>query len=82
MPYERRKDLPSAVRVSLPAHAQDMYLAAYNGAWDSYADPDERKGPEERKGDASRQESAHEVAWAAVTRCYEKDDDGDWVRKE
>ncbi|CAN5627088.1 hypothetical protein BH23DEI1_BH23DEI1_20730 [soil metagenome] len=49
---------------------------------DSYADPDERKGPEERKGDASCQESAHEVAWAAVTRCYEKDDDGDWVRKE
>jgi cation transport regulator len=75
MPYERRSDLPEQVRGSLPAHAQDIYLAAYNSAWDQYADPDERRG------DASREETAHKVAWAAVKQEYEKDDSGDWVRK-
>jgi cation transport regulator len=76
MPYERRSALPEQVRGSLPAHAQDIYLAAYNSAWDQYADP------EERRGDASREETAHKVAWAAVKQAYEKDDSGDWVRKE
>jgi cation transport regulator len=75
MPYERRSDLPEQVRGSLPAHAQDIYLAAYNSAWDQYADPDERRG------DASREETAHKVAWVAVKQEYEKDDSGDWVRK-
>ena len=76
MPYERRSELPEPVRDNLPAHAQDIYLAAYNSAWDQYADPDERRG------DASREETAHKVAWAAVKQEYEKDDAGDWVRKE
>lgn len=76
MPYERRSDLPEQVRGNLPAHAQDIYIAAYNSAWDQYDDPDERRG------DASREETAHKVAWAAVKQEYEKDDSGDWVRKE
>jgi cation transport regulator len=76
MPYDRRSDLPDRVRSVLPAHAQDIYLAAYDSAWDQYEDP------EEREGDASREETAHKVAWAAVTQRYEKDDSGDWVEKD
>jgi cation transport regulator len=76
MPYERRSDLPDRVRGVLPAHAQDIYLAAYNSAWDQYEDP------EERDADVSREETAHKVAWAAVKQRYEKDDSGDWVEKD
>jgi cation transport regulator len=76
MPYERRNDLPDRVRGVLPAQAQDIYLAAYNSAWNQYQDP------EEREGDASREETAHKVAWAAVKQRYEKDESGDWVEKD
>lgn len=76
MPYDRRTDLPDSVRGALPAHAQDIYLAAYNSAWEQYDEP------EERRGDASREETAHKVAWSAVKKDYEKDDAGDWVKKE
>jgi cation transport regulator len=76
MPYDRRSDLPDQVRNVLPAHAQDIYLAAYNSAWEQYADP------EARRGDASREETAHKVAWAAVKQEYQKAETGDWVPKE
>jgi cation transport regulator len=76
MPYDKRSDLPDGVRSNLPAHAQDIYLAAYNSAWDEYAEPGARRG------DASREETAHKVAWAAVKQRYEKDDVGDWVTKD
>ena len=74
MPYERLSDLPASVKDNLPKHAQEIYQAAYNNAWDEYADPDERQG------DASREETAHRVAWAAVKKKYEKKDDK-WVSK-
>lgn len=76
MPYKRTSDLPDSVRDNLPAHAQDIYLAAFNSAWDQY------DTAEERRGDASREETAHRVAWAAVKQKYEKDDtSGDWKSK-
>ncbi len=76
MPYKQLGDLPDSVRDNVPRHAQEIYLEAFNSAWDQYADPDERRS------DASREETAHRVAWAAVKQKYEKGDDGRWHRKD
>jgi cation transport regulator len=75
MPYQTPADLPDSVKDNLPKHAQEIYLAAYNSAWDQYADPDRRRG------DDTREETAHKVAWAAVKEKYEKRDDK-WVAKQ
>lgn len=75
MPYEKLSDLPDAVKDNLPQHAQEIYRAAYNNAWDEYAEP------EDRRGDASREETAHRVAWSAVKASYEKQGER-WVKKE
>ncbi len=67
MPYDKVSDLPDSVRDNLPKHAQEIYQAAYNSAWDEYNHDEER---------------AHRVAWAAVKRDYEKDEKtGDWKAK-
>lgn len=75
MPYAKVSDLPDSVRDNLPKHAQEIYLAAYNSAWEQYDQP------KERRGDASREETAHRVAWAAVKKRFEKKGD-EWVEKE
>ena len=56
MPYATLDDLPPAVR-HLPVHAQEIFRAVFNNAWDEYG------GDEER---------AFRVAWAAVKRRYRK----------
>lgn len=76
MPYKKLSELPDSVQDNLPQHAQEIYLAAYNSAWDEYADPDERRD------DASREEVAHRVAWAAVKKKYEKQGDKWTLSKE
>lgn len=76
MPYDNLDDLPDGVKKSLPKHAQEIYLAAYNNAWDQYEDP------EARRGSASREEVAHRVAWAAVKKEYKKDSKtGKWQHR-
>ena len=75
MPYDTIKGLPDSVRDNLPKHAQEIYKEAFNSAWDEYDDPSKRRG------DASREETARRVAWSAVKDEYEKNDDGDWVKK-
>lgn len=68
MPYTDIADLPASVRSHLPEHAQEIYLAAFNNAWQEYAErPD-------------REVVAHKVAWAAVKHVYVKIGD-EWVRK-
>ncbi|HZC07860.1 MAG TPA: ChaB family protein [Ktedonobacterales bacterium] len=68
--------MPESVRNALPKHAQDIYRAAFNSAWDEYAKPDQRRG------DESREETAHKVAWAAVKHEYDKDEStGTWKAK-
>ncbi len=77
MPYRNLKDLPEGVRKNLPEHAQEIYLEAFNNAWEEYAKP------EDRKGEASREETAHRVAWSAVKQIYQKDEEsGEWKKKE
>jgi cation transport regulator len=68
MPYNTNKDLPDSVRDHLPLHAQEIYRAAFNSAWDEYDHDEER---------------AHRVAWAAVKHEYEKDEKtGQWKAKK
>jgi len=78
MPYQSRDELPEAVQTALQAvpHAQDIYQAAYNSAYEQYSDPDERRG------EADREEVAHRVAWSAVKEQYAKGSDGLWHPKE
>jgi cation transport regulator len=74
MPYDKTNDLPDSVRDALPAHAQEIFRAAFNNAWDEYAKPSERRGNE------SQEEAAHKVAWSAVKQKYHKDSKSDrWV---
>lgn len=65
MPYATIDSLPPAVRNHLPQHAQEIFAAAFNNAWDEYG------GDEER---------AFRVAWAAVKKHYRKRGDI-WVPK-
>ena len=68
MPYKQRTDLPDSVKDNLPKHAQEIYQAAYNSAWDEYNHDEER---------------AHRVAWAAVKSKYEKDEKtGEWKARD
>nr|WP_294517726.1 ChaB family protein [uncultured Rhodopila sp.] len=66
MPYRETEDLPASVRGHLPQHAQEIYLAAFNNAWQQHA------------RDADVEAIVHRIAWAAVKRRYRKDGD-DWV---
>jgi cation transport regulator len=75
MPYTDLSSLPESVRNNLPRHAQEIYLAAFNNAWEEYRDPTDRRGK------ASREEVAHKVAWAAVKQQYENTGDK-WQRKK
>ena len=75
MPYKSIEDLPKSVTNSLPKHAQEIYLAAFNNAWDAYAKAEDRSGHD------SREEVAHKVAWSAVKQQYEKSGDR-WVKKQ
>jgi cation transport regulator len=59
MPYQNISGLPDRVHNNLPQHAQEIYRAAFNSAWDEYDHDEER---------------AHRVAWSAVENKYEKDD--------
>ncbi len=68
MPYASNDELPPAIRMHLPVHAQDIFRAAFNHAYESYSD------------DPRQEEIAHRIAWSAVKRQYEKVGDA-WVRR-
>ena len=77
MPYKSVAELPAPVRDYLPKHAQEIYVAAFNSAWNQYKDP------EEWRDNDTREEVAHQVAWAAVKHKYEKNEKtGDWQPKK
>ncbi|MFN0193466.1 MAG: ChaB family protein [Aestuariivirga sp.] len=66
MPYSSNDDLPPAVRTRLPGHAQDIFRAAFNHAYDSHS------------GEHDQEERAFRIAWAAVKRAFVKSEQG-WV---
>ena len=68
MPYATNADLPARVRKVLPRHAQDIYRAAFNSAYERYG------------GD--REPIAHRIAWTAVKRKYFQRAAGFWVARE
>jgi cation transport regulator len=68
MPYASNDELPPALRAHLPAHAQDIFRAAFNSAYESH------------RGDPRQEEIAHRIAWAAVKRSHVKEG-GIWVRR-
>ena len=61
MPYNALDDLPPAVR-RLPRHAQEIFRAAFNTAWQSHAGLTA----------AEQEETAFRIAWAAVKKRYRK----------
>lgn len=69
MPYKEIEDLPPRVKKNLPRHAAEIYVSAYNNAWNEYR---------EKK---NREATAHRVAWSVVKKSYQKDASGHWVRK-
>jgi cation transport regulator len=73
LPDDRR--LACARTRSPAAHAQEIFLEAYNSAYEEYGDP------HKRWGDTSLEETASRVAWAAVKRKYVKAGDC-WVQRD
>lgn len=76
MPYNSRDELPESVKGVLPPHAEEIFMKAFNNAYDEYKDSDERRGKD------SREEVAFKVAWSAVKKMYEKGDDNKWHLKK
>jgi cation transport regulator len=76
MPYSSINDLPDNVANVLPKHAQEIFLEAFNSAYEQYEDPTERRD------DDSRDNTARKVAWNAVKQRYEKGDDDKWHLKK
>ncbi len=76
MPYSGVSKLNKSLREKLPKHAQEIYVEAYNDAYDQYKDP------AKRRGNQSREETARRVAWSAVEKKYHKGDDGKWHRQQ
>lgn len=74
MTYQSIAELPKAIKNRLPLHAQEIYQAAFNKAWEEYKDPHKRKGK------VSLEETAHKVAWAAVKKKYVKKEEV-WERQ-
>jgi len=67
MPYDSTQDLPDSVRDNLPQHAQEIFRAAFNNAWDEYGHDEPR---------------AFRVAWGAVQQEYRKDSKtGKWEKR-
>ena len=69
MSYRTNADLPASVRNHLPAHAQDIYRAAFNHAFSAHA------------READQEERSHRIAWAAIKRNYEKIGN-EWVARD
>ncbi len=57
----------------LSGHAAEIFVSAFNAAWDGTCKGGGEKGDQES--------CAHAVAWAAVKKKYKKSDSGGWVAK-
>lgn len=66
MPFASNSELPKSVRDALPKDAQDVFRAVANRELDQGA----------------TEQSAIAQAWTAVKNGWEKNDEGEWVRKQ
>lgn len=73
MPYKSINDLLDSVKNHLPKEAQEIYLKAFNSAWEEYQDANKRRT------DEGLEEVSHKVAWSAVKYKYHNGDNGQWV---
>lgn len=72
MPYEDTSELPKQVKNALPKHAQDIYQAAFNNAYNQYSESKSRKS-------TAKEETAHRVAWSAVKKAgYQQKSNTKW----
>lgn len=71
MPYTKSNP-PTRIK-GLPKHAQEIWISAYNSAWEAY-DPEKARAE-------SREAYANSVAWAAVNKKYVKKGER-WVARE
>jgi cation transport regulator len=62
MPFQNLEDLPPSLRSHLPVHAQEIFRAAFNNAWATYANAPAHE----------REELCHRIAWSAVKKKYRK----------
>ena len=68
MPYATIADLPDAIRTALPDGGQDIFLSAFNSAYDGTCN-----------GKDDQEACANKIAWSAVKQSYEKDADDKWT---
>lgn len=65
MPYDNIDNLPQDVKEKLPQGAQQIFMAAFNGA----------------SSDGMSEDAAREVAWNSVKNSYEPGGNGQWQHK-
>jgi cation transport regulator len=73
MPYKGTSDLSKTLQDILPKEAQEIYVGAFNGAYEEYKDP------KKLTRNASREAASHATAWAAVKKKFKKGKTGRWV---
>jgi len=64
-PYKNISELNDSVKKALPTHAQQIFVSAFNAAYERYKD----------------EKRAFQIAWAAVKNVYKKNAEGKWVKK-
>jgi cation transport regulator len=65
MVYNQIDELPEDIKQTLPEHAQQIFVAAFNAA----------------QGNGFSEDGAVGVAWNSVRNEYEEGNDGKWHRK-
>ena len=60
MLYNSIEELPDSVRSALPVKGQEIFLVAYNNAWQDY------NIPVRRNGHGTREEVVFMIAWSMV----------------
>ena len=76
MLYKDVSQLPGSIKKVLPPEAQEIFLEAYNRAWQQFP----MFG--ERQGSSSRKEHATKVGWANVKKGYSLNEEtGLWEKK-
>ncbi|MGD2278562.1 MAG: ChaB family protein [Candidatus Omnitrophota bacterium] len=71
-----RRKVPGQLRDKLPKKAREIWVKAFNNAFEQYKDPKKRRGKQ------SLDEVASKTAWNAVKKNYKKGKDGKWHKKK